>query len=250
MRIPLLACAMLIGGPVWAEDAANTSANLSLTSNYVSRGFTQSWGRPALQGGLDYSRPEGVFLGTWLSTLSKKQFRNGPLEVDLYGGWAGSMAGLNWTTAAYYYFYPGSSSPAVGDSRYDYAEAKLGLSQGPWSVNAYWVLTQRWFGTFDDARGSSYLELGYVAELGDGWTLPLQAGVGRISNHPEANWQQLRLGLNKSLDGGLNLLLTVNRAWDRDNFYTSADYTSDPAGLIPVRRLGATQWALTLTKTW
>lgn len=252
MRIPapLLALPLLAGAQVWADDVASTSANLALTSNYISRGFTQSWGRPALQGGVDHLRPSGLFAGAWFSTLSQKEFRDGPLEVDIYAGMNGSAAGLTWTAAAYYYLYPGSSSPAVGNRRYDYAEAKLGLSQGPWVINTYWVLTQRWFGTFGDARGSSYLELGYTAELGEGWTLPLQAGFGRIRNHPEAKWRQMRLGLNKSMDGGLNLLLTVNRAWDRDGFYTSADYTADPQGLVPTKRLGPTQWALTLTKTW
>ncbi|MDN3544280.1 TorF family putative porin [Kinneretia asaccharophila] len=233
-----------------AEEAPSTSANLALTSNYVSRGFTQSWGRPALQGGIDHIRPSGLFAGLWFSTLSTKEFRDGPLEVDLYGGMTGSMAGLNWTAAAYYYLYPGSSSPFVGNRRYDYAEAKLGLSQGAWSINGYWVLTQRWFGTFSDARGSSYLELGYTADLGEGWTLPVQAGFGQIRKHPEARWRQARFGLNKSLDGGLNLLLTVSRAWDRDQFYTSANYSIDPQGLVPVKRLGPTQWALTLSKSW
>jgi uncharacterized protein (TIGR02001 family) len=35
------------------------SANAGAVSQYVSRGFRQTWGRPALQAGLDLTHPNG-----------------------------------------------------------------------------------------------------------------------------------------------------------------------------------------------
>lgn len=250
MRPSCLLLVLAAGTAANAESDWTQTANAGLASNYVSRGFTQSWSRPALQGGADLSHASGAYLGVWASTLSKKEFKDGPLELDLYGGWTFKLGDAALTAGALYYHYPGSASPGIGGRRYDYAELRLGVAQGPFSANYYTVLTSDWFGTFDNARNSSYLELSATPDLGGGWTLPLQLGVGRIENHPEANWRYLKLGATKAFDGGWSLNLSVHRAWDKNRFYTAADFSRDPQGLNPVKRLGPTQASLLLSKSW
>ncbi|MBS0329933.1 MAG: hypothetical protein JSR30_08780, partial [Proteobacteria bacterium] len=56
----------LVGAPAFAmadEPASphTLSANVSLTSNYVFRGISQTGGEPAIQGGLDYSHSSGFY---------------------------------------------------------------------------------------------------------------------------------------------------------------------------------------------
>ncbi len=49
------------------EKISPYSANVTFASQYISRGFQQTWGKPALQIGLDYANPNGLFVGTWAS---------------------------------------------------------------------------------------------------------------------------------------------------------------------------------------
>ena len=45
-------------------EALPITGNFTITNNYVSRGFTQSWSKPAIQGGIDYAHASGFFVGT------------------------------------------------------------------------------------------------------------------------------------------------------------------------------------------
>lgn len=246
MRALLL---MLLCSPVLAQSWSG-AGNLGLTSNYVSRGFTQSWSRPALQGGWDLSHPEGWFLGTWASTLSDREFVDGKLEVDLFGGRSFSLGDSTITLGLYHYLYPGSASPAVGGERYDYTEIKLGWAQGMVAVNLFVTVSKAWFGTFADGRGTSYAELNLSPSWDGGWSGLLHAGMGRVPDHPEANWRDLKLGITRSFEGGWSLQLAWTKVWDKNGFWTSADYRRDPQGLNPIKVLGKGQTALTLLKTF
>ena len=57
--------------PAAAPAAAPAlTANIGLVSDYVFRGLTQTNGRPAIQGGIDYAHSSGFYVGTWLSNIS------------------------------------------------------------------------------------------------------------------------------------------------------------------------------------
>jgi uncharacterized protein (TIGR02001 family) len=91
-----------------AQDAAQAfSGNVTLTSDYVLRGQSQTENNPAIQGGFDYNHESGLYLGTWASNVS---FADG-LEIDGYGGFAGELAnGLGWDVKGIYYAYPATDS--------------------------------------------------------------------------------------------------------------------------------------------
>ena len=50
-----------------AAHAGEWSANIAITSDYTFRGYTQSMGEPAVQGGFDYTA-ETWYAGVWAST--------------------------------------------------------------------------------------------------------------------------------------------------------------------------------------
>jgi len=60
-----------------AQDDSGITANLTLTSDYVFRGISQSGGDAALQSGVYYSHRSGLAAGLWASTLDP-----GADEVD------------------------------------------------------------------------------------------------------------------------------------------------------------------------
>ena len=63
------------------------SANVNAATDYYFRGLTQTWGRPAIQGGFDASHTSGLYAGFWASNVSGNQFAGGSLETDWYGGY-------------------------------------------------------------------------------------------------------------------------------------------------------------------
>src|SRR5262245_17916402 len=64
------------------------AGNAGLFSEYRFRGIDQTFGKPALQGGIDYSHTSGFYLGNWNSNVNQGAgFPGGNLEMDFYGGW-------------------------------------------------------------------------------------------------------------------------------------------------------------------
>jgi uncharacterized protein (TIGR02001 family) len=69
-----------------AAQGKALSANITLASDYVLRGLSQTAHQPALQGGFDWEHPLGFYLGVWGSNV---HFLDSPasLEMDGYGGY-------------------------------------------------------------------------------------------------------------------------------------------------------------------
>ena len=70
MKKSLIALALVsaFAAPVFAEEAAPTpvhtfTGNVTLASDYVFRGISQSQRQPAIQGGFDYSHASGLYAG-------------------------------------------------------------------------------------------------------------------------------------------------------------------------------------------
>jgi uncharacterized protein (TIGR02001 family) len=102
--------------------AAQFSANVGVTSNYVWRGVTQSEDSLAVFGGLDYAHDSGWYAGTWASSVSFAD--DDGVEVDLYGGYSGGDA-ITYDVGFIYYLYP------------DYDEVDYGEMYG--SVGWEWL---------------------------------------------------------------------------------------------------------------
>ena len=107
------------------------SGNVSVQSDYLFRGISQTSTKPAIQGGLDFASPVGLYLGTWGSSVNFGEDlsagQRAQMELDLYGGLRKSLAGVaDVDVGAVGYLYPG----AAGSRNYDFLELGLGLSRG------------------------------------------------------------------------------------------------------------------------
>src|SRR6187402_1837913 len=88
------AMASVLAGLAFASTAqAGTTGTVSLTSDYILRGTTQTNQEPALQGGVEYAADGGFYIGTWGSNVSWLSDLSTPLapissslELDVYGG--------------------------------------------------------------------------------------------------------------------------------------------------------------------
>jgi len=208
--------------------ASTVSANVTVASQYVSRGVRQSWGRPALQAGIDYVRPDGWSAGTWISTVSDKFIEKSTVEWDVYGGYTGSAGQLGYSATVYYYKYPGAVVTATG-TRFDYGELSGGLTWGPAYAKYNYTFTRDFFG-IENARGTSYLDLGANPALGGGWVLNLHAGSAHVAGagNDYWNWRDAKVGVSRAFGGHWNASLAWTRAWGRTDAY--ARYTNGVPG--------------------
>ena len=94
-RIAPLSLLLLTAAPfahAAESDAAASpfSTTVSVSSQYISRGIRQTWGKPAAMAALDYAHPSGWSAGTSLINVSDRFIENGTVEWDLYGGYGGT----------------------------------------------------------------------------------------------------------------------------------------------------------------
>ena len=102
-----------------AAPAASTAFNVGVVTDYRYRGISQTSKKPAIQGGVDFAHKSGLYLGAWGSNVKWVEDFNGAtkgnLEIDLYGGFKGTIAGdLGFDVGAIAYQYPGNNSGAAG----------------------------------------------------------------------------------------------------------------------------------------
>jgi len=146
------------------------SANVFLVSDYFFRGLTQTWGKPAIQGGFDWVHESGAYLGTWASNVSGNQFAGGSMEWDFYGGYNYKIND-DFTVGAglYYYYYPGANfkyafTQPPGSQTYNTLEVNASASWKWLTFKVNYAVTD-YFGAStvtgftDDTKGTYYLQL-------------------------------------------------------------------------------------------
>lgn len=221
-----------------ASPPSPFSASLTLISQYVTRGLRQTYNHPALQGEFDYAHPSGLFLGTWMSNVSDKVIDNSILEWDLYGGYKNEFHGVRFGGTYFLYFYPGGhTSDATGRTRYTYTEVIPSLGYKFFTVNYAITVSQDFFGYNGltlggppnlHSRYSSYLDVNANFEVIWGISTLLHYGFQNVRNFKQGNFQDLRIGLSKTVAEVWTLGIGFTRAYDVDGFY--AHYTNTEPG--------------------
>src|SRR5258706_11894889 len=90
------------------------TGNMTLVSEYRFRGIDQTYGKPAIQGGFDYSHESGVYLGNWNSNVSQGAgYPGGNIEMDFYGGHKKAFGDFRPHVGLLYYYYPPNDAPIL-----------------------------------------------------------------------------------------------------------------------------------------
>lgn len=226
-----------------AEDAATAAPAYTLTANvygvtdYYFRGVTQTWHKPAIQGGADFVHSNGWYAGVWGSNVSNNQYPGGSgLEFDYYGGYNGKFNDdWGWTVGVHGYAYPGANNnkAAVGRAlttnsvSYDTFEWNAGISY-KWMSVKYSRQTTDWFGAntqsgFDsDSKGSNYLEFNAAYEFVPSWTANFHAAHTNVkttlAGH-SLDYNDYLIGVSKSFDKGWVASLSYAKSVFKDDFY-------------------------------
>jgi uncharacterized protein (TIGR02001 family) len=231
----LLAAATLLGSAVPGVASADTlTANVAVTTDYRFRGVSQSFRRPALQGGVDYGHDSGLYIGTWASTVDDDFLTDTRgVELDVYGGYKFPL-GKDWLldVGVLQYLYP-------GESLWNTTEVYLGATWKFLYLKYSHSVSDDTFG-FTDTRGSGYLDLTATYPLQEGLNLIAHVGHQRFRNNSDASYTDYRVGATYDWAG-----LT----WGASVFGTDEDFAfSKPSG--KTRDLGKAALVLSVGKTF
>ncbi len=105
---------LLAAAPAAANDLGygfSWSANASVTSDYLFRGFSETRGNPAFQGGFDIAHESGFYIGNWNSSVNFGDDDPAYVEMDVYGGFAFKpIPAVTLDLGAVRFYYPNSRS--------------------------------------------------------------------------------------------------------------------------------------------
>ncbi|MBF0160324.1 MAG: hypothetical protein HQL58_12465 [Magnetococcales bacterium] len=211
-KIPIVGIGMALFA-VASNDAAaemklddfTVTSNLSLYSDYVSRGFTNSNRKPALQGSVKLAHSSGFYVSAWGSNVRFDLMGNDSpdIEVDLAGGWSQEFEnGLSVDVGALRYLYPGV--PGAIEMPYTEFYAGLGYKIMDLSLNAKYYYSPDFSGSIA-GDPASYLTA--TAE----YALPYDIKVGASYGHSfgpffknggiASSYNDYRIGISKDISG-------------------------------------------------
>lgn len=236
-KLITLAVAGALSAPLFAvaADAAPTpehtlTGNVGLFSSYRFRGIDQTFGKPALQGGVDYSHSSGLYAGNWNSNVSSGAgFPDGNLEMDFYGGYKTSFGDVGVDVGAILYYYPGSEGRGLGVGADSGAvtnkEIYLGLTYGIFAAKYYYAFDDYFSlrgvnaagaSTGKGTKGSTYLDLSAAYDLGDGWGVNGHVGFMNLKNVHNGDYTDWKIGVTKDVNGWLFGLAYIDSNADGD----------------------------------
>jgi uncharacterized protein (TIGR02001 family) len=204
-----------------SADDLSFSSNVTLASDYLYRGISQTGKNPAIQGGFDLSHASGFYAGVWgssISWLGDAGIPNSGTEIDTYLGYKGAAGDISYDAGFLRYNYPGTYGAATkadtneiyGSVGYSFISAKLSYSLGDL------------FGVAD-ASGSTYLELNASYPLGDsGVTLGAHYGKQTYSGttvDTAATYSDYKLSAAKDFSG--YVLTAAFSSTNAGAFYTN-----------------------------
>lgn len=245
-----------------AQQAAPASdhtitGNVAVVSDYRFRGISQTFKKPAIQGGFDYSHSSGFYIGNWNSNVSGVQYpQGGSIEMDFYAGYKFEpVKDVTADVGVLYYYYPGAKVAGTGE-KFDNAEIYFGGSykwfsaKYSYGVTDFFGLNNTTAGAYaftalpnrGGSKGSGYLDLNATFEVADKTMLTLHAGRQYVKDYSELSYSDYKIGVAR--DFGFATVGLALVGTDADKAYWKATNGSK------TKELGTATAVVSLSKTF
>jgi uncharacterized protein (TIGR02001 family) len=181
----LLGSSLLLGA--MSASAAEISGNVTLGTDYVYRGISQTDEAATIQGGFDYTGDSGIYAGIWSSNVAF----DGSIEIDYYFGYGGKINDdLGYDVGYIYYQYPNQPS---GQPDSNFQEVNGNLSYQGFSAG--FAYSNDFFG---ESGSGTYLQVGYDLSLPNDFGLGFHYGKTKVDD-VNLDYSDYSIGLSKSL---------------------------------------------------
>lgn len=221
LKATVLLSTLALSGVAMAQAKApepdyTLSFNAGVVSDYRYRGISQTRLKPAVQAGADFAHKSGFYVGTWGSTIKWIKDNSkvapasdvkGPVELDLYGGYKGTVGDLGYDVGVLRYQYIGNKLANTGGGGvYGNANTTELYAAATYSVVTfkYSRSTGNLFGNLN-SKGSEYFDLSANFDLGNGFTLTPHLGHQYVANVGVASYTDYSVTLAKDLGNGFSL---------------------------------------------
>jgi len=253
-----LAQAQAPAAPAAPASPHTVTGNIGLFNQYIFRGLTQTDGKAALQGGMDYGHSSGFYVGTWGSNISwLRDFgaysSGGSLELDIYGGFKNTIGktDFGYDVGLLQYWYPGTVSPTPGANKADTLEVYGALSWKWLSAKLSYAISDKVFGVAN-ADGTYYLDLTANIPLVDKFALQLHYGdqkytgnTGTFDNDANASYKDWKIGVTYALPKDFTI-----GAYYTDTDMSAAQQAFYTPGAFGARFLGKDTFTVFIQKTF
>lgn len=196
-KLASLAIAMGFTTVGTAQADGEWSGNVTLTSDYVFRGVTQTDNAPMVQGGFDWGSDD-FYVGTWASGVD---FGDGTsTEIDLYAGWTPSVGEFDFDIGAIYYLYP----DAPDEPEQNFVEVYAGTSTtlGEFlDVGASVAYSPEFY---LETGGAVYSQVTAGVPLGENFGLDASLGFQEFLDDdecPDCSYGDYSIGLTTAFEG-------------------------------------------------
>lgn len=226
LRSSLLALAVVAAGALVPGMSAKAqgldlgafgsiAGTAAVASDYVFRGASQTRGRPALQGGLEWTKAVGPvtpYAGTFLSNVrfpdvSSSGVLDVPYEWDLYAGLRGNIIdNFTWDVGYIQYRYPYASYPRANSMSIDWNEVygKLAYDFGIAKLSGAYYYSRNY--SIGGGRGQYFsTQVDVPTPI---WDLTVTGHVGRLLIKNETNF-----GLPDYTDWSLGVSRSFEQIW-------------------------------------
>ena len=259
-----VAAALAAPGLAAAADPSPITGNMSIVSDYRFRGISQTYLGPAIQGGIDYAHPSGVYLGNWNSSVASQVFTGGSgIEMDFYGGWKKSFGDIGIDVGTIYYYYPRAEfDGGAGKAKFDNWELYLGASWKWLAGKFYYSLTDYFglaseqsqggywsnrdtgalLGSSSGSEGSWYLDLTATVPVTKELSVIAHYGMLEVNKYSELDYKDWKLGVTYDLNGWILGAAYVDTDADKGWYYTGGSRGN--------KAIGDSTIVLSVTKTF
>ncbi len=221
---------------VMAEEAKpdyTITSNASFVSDYIFRGQSQTWGKPAVQVSTELAHKSGLYAGFFGSNVSGAWLPGANLETDLYAGFRNTIGAteVGYDVGGIYYIYPGANwdqsdfNHNIAKNEDGYTKAnRLNTFEVYGSLSYKWLsfktgitTTEYWgwnennsapgpgfngnpsAGVKGSTKGSYFTEVNAAYEVVPTWTVSGQLGHQVINNSTGLDLTYYKVGVSKAL---------------------------------------------------
>jgi uncharacterized protein (TIGR02001 family) len=245
--------------PADAPKAFNLSGSVAVTSDYIWRGLSQTWGGPATQVTITADHSSGAYFSFFGSNVASQFVPNANLETDWSLGYKTKAGDVDLDVGGVYVYYPNgnfnkaSFTPAFDSSLPNTLELYVSAASNGFGIRLGYIPTaffgwttnnsgvngvfngeQPQAGLTGSSKGSINVEGSYSYTVTEGWTLQAVLGHQQIPNSTDVNWTYARLGVTTDLGQGWSAnvaasLVSGGKAFDSFGSLTNNGERSTPS---------------------
>jgi uncharacterized protein (TIGR02001 family) len=223
------------------------TGSVAFLSDYRSRGISQTFRRPAVQGEFKYTHISGFYFKNWASSVdgTGNLLNNTSMEWDLYIGIKHSLfdSKAEYDIGFLYYYYSRGRAPVRANTSYGTLEYYVSVTYKDFQIKLSETLTD-YFGVnssnpplnWDIVRpikpngnsyGSLYLEANYEFSVNAKTKLDFHIGYQTITHYSQLNYLDWLVMLTREFEW-FNFTLTYVSTNANKTFYNVRDHSFHP----------------------